>query len=306
MAIRLSIIVPVYNVAPYLRESLDSIAAAIEQCRSRSFEFGVIDVEVLCIDDCSTDGSAEILDEFAATHHSLFVVHHFPENRGVSAARNRGLEVATGEVVMFMDPDDTVGPGWIAALVAGLKDADVAWGGYQRDGVEVLPRDVGARYAGEAAVRRIWRAVFGYRMRNLWKVLLPGGLWRNCGRELGGVWCRAFRREVLAGVRFDERLRLYEDAMFLAKVALRVRRLQIVGDASYRYRNRPDGALAVEGATRLLANKFAMRDVRREIDPMMTHWRGTRVLAFLEVWKLAGWRTALRYWRFEEAPASVM
>ena len=291
-----SIILPVYNVAPWLEACLDSIAAAVGQAVSRG---AAPQVEVLCVDDGSTDGSAQILDAWAARDESPSCRRRVlrQANAGVSAARNRGLAAAAGEIIAFADPDDTVGPDWLVRLLDGLTEADVAWAGCTRAGEALRPADVGAVYAGAAARTRIWRSVFGYRLRDLWKALLPGGLWRRCGRELGSVCWRAFRRETIGDVRFDPRLKLYEDAMFLAKVAPRVRRLRIVDDVSYRYRDRPSGAMTTEIATRRLENKFAMRDVRREIDPQMTQWRGTFLLSFLQVWKEAGFRAAVRYLR---------
>lgn len=90
-----SIIVPVYNVAPYLRECLDSVL-------SQTFT----DWECLCVDDGSTDGSGAILDEYAAKA-PRFRVFHQP-NAGVSAARNLALDNAKGEWVWFVDGDDAI------------------------------------------------------------------------------------------------------------------------------------------------------------------------------------------------------
>ncbi len=92
-----SIIVPVYNVAPYLREALDSVL-------TQTFT----DWECLCVDDGSTDGSGAILDEYAAKD-SRFRVWH-KENGGVSSARNLGLDNAQGEYIGFLDPDDILMP----------------------------------------------------------------------------------------------------------------------------------------------------------------------------------------------------
>lgn len=88
-----SIILPVYNVAQYLRACLDSVLAQT---------FG--NWEIICVDDGSTDGSGTILDEYAARD-SRFRVLHQP-NAGVSAARNRALEVAVGQWLTFLDGDD--------------------------------------------------------------------------------------------------------------------------------------------------------------------------------------------------------
>ena len=90
---KFSIIIPVYNVAPYLRECLDSVLA-------QTFT----DWEAICVDDGSTDDSCAILDEYAAKDVRFRVVHQ--PNRGVSAARNAGLDVAIGEWLAFLDGDD--------------------------------------------------------------------------------------------------------------------------------------------------------------------------------------------------------
>ena len=109
-----SIIIPVYNVAPYLRECLDSVLA-------QTFT----DWEALCIDDGSTDESGSILDEYAAKDSRFRVIHQ--ANAGVSAARNRGLDVALGEWVCLLDSDDLVGCDWLQAIhVAATAGKD--WG----------------------------------------------------------------------------------------------------------------------------------------------------------------------------------
>ena len=92
-----SIIIPVYNVAPYLRECLDSVLAQTFQ-----------DWEAICVDDGSTDDSGAILDEYAAKDTRFRVIHK--ENGGVSAARNLGLSDATGGWVWFVDADDAIHP----------------------------------------------------------------------------------------------------------------------------------------------------------------------------------------------------
>lgn len=94
---KFSIIIPVYNVAPYLRECLDSVL-------KQTFT----DWEAICVDDGSTDGSGAILDEYAAKDKRFRVIHQ--ANAGVSAARNRALEEIKGEWVGFLDADDVWSP----------------------------------------------------------------------------------------------------------------------------------------------------------------------------------------------------
>ena len=110
-----SIIIPVYNVAPYLRECLDSVLA-------QTFT----DWEAICVDDGSTDDSGAILDEYVARDKRFRVIHQ--KNAGVSAARNRALQVALGEWITFLDGDDRFEVGRLAALYGVvLGHGDVDW-----------------------------------------------------------------------------------------------------------------------------------------------------------------------------------
>lgn len=99
-----SVIVPVFNVKPYLAECLDSI---IHQTYT--------DLQIILIDDGSTDGSGAVCDAYAAKDARIRVVHQ--ENRGLSAARNRGIELATGEYLNFVDSDDYLLPDCIETLL---------------------------------------------------------------------------------------------------------------------------------------------------------------------------------------------
>lgn len=92
----ISVIVPIYNVAPYVRKCLDSL-------KNQTMK----EIEVICIDDGSTDGSGEIAEEYKSDEFPIFRVIH-TENHGLAAARNRGLDEARAEWLMFVDSDDWV------------------------------------------------------------------------------------------------------------------------------------------------------------------------------------------------------
>ena len=100
-----SVIVPVYNVEAYLRECLDSVVG-------QTLEFDRI--ELIAIDDGSTDGSGRMLDAYAAR--CAMTVRHEPNSGGAGRPRNVGLDLATGQYVFFLDADDYWGPtrsgGW--------------------------------------------------------------------------------------------------------------------------------------------------------------------------------------------------
>lgn len=103
-----SIIVPVYNVAPYLHECIDSI---VNQTYSN--------LEIILVDDGSTDESGQICDAYAAQDHRIHVIHQ--TNGGVSAARNAGIAVATGEYIGFVDSDDFLDINMYSLLVSHLE-----------------------------------------------------------------------------------------------------------------------------------------------------------------------------------------
>lgn len=106
---RVSIIIPVYNAAPYLEKCLRSVI-------NQTYR----DLEILAIDDGSTDGSAELLDALAAEDSRIRIVHQ--TNQGVSAARNRGLDLATGRYLTFVDGDDYIHPRYIARFMKRMKE----------------------------------------------------------------------------------------------------------------------------------------------------------------------------------------
>lgn len=117
---KISIIIPVYNVEPYLDRCLNSVL-------SQSFT----DFEVLLIDDGSTDASGKICDKYASRDERIRVFHK--ENGGVSSARNVGLKEAKGEWIYFVDADDEVLPDGLQALVDGIRDdVDVVMGNWEK------------------------------------------------------------------------------------------------------------------------------------------------------------------------------
>jgi len=102
--VEVSVIIPVYNVESYLRRCLDSIC-------HQTFQ----DMEIICVNDCSTDGSGIILDEYAATDSRIRVLHN-ATNLKAGMSRNIGLQTASGKYVYFMDSDDYIDSGYLQQL----------------------------------------------------------------------------------------------------------------------------------------------------------------------------------------------
>lgn len=112
---KISIIVPVYNFAPYLRQCLDSLVGQTYR-----------DIEIICADDGSTDESGEILDQYAAEDLRIRALHI--ENSGVPAARNLALDHAAGEYVIFVDGDDWIETNTCETVLAQAAGYDlVMW-----------------------------------------------------------------------------------------------------------------------------------------------------------------------------------
>ncbi len=107
-----SMIVPVYNQAEYVKRCLNSI-------NTQTYPY----IEILCVDDGSTDLSPQILDDYAVKDNRIKVIHQ--ENRGVVSARKTGIECSSGEYIMFVDADDWVEPDMVETLVNEIGDADI-------------------------------------------------------------------------------------------------------------------------------------------------------------------------------------
>jgi|GEM_PF-2345510 len=109
---KVSVILPVYNVGKYLRQSLDSLISQTLK-----------DIEIICIDDGSTDDSYSILEEYKAKDERIKVIHK--SNKGTGAARNDGLRIAKGECIGFVDPDDWVKPDMFERLYNEIKEKNL-------------------------------------------------------------------------------------------------------------------------------------------------------------------------------------
>lgn len=216
-----SVIVPVYNVAPYLGECLDSVLA-------QTFT----DWECLCTDDGSKDGSDLILNAYARRDPRFRIVHQ--PNAGVSVARNRALGRLRGQWVGFVDSDDFVHPGWLAC-VRETSDAYPASGmirfGYRRVAGQ-------ARYA-EAVWENLGRVRDGEVLEGWGRVAI---LWGMCGFFVQF----AIRRDLVCGVWFDRALRVGEDCVWLVETAFAVQSAVSSDFTFYCYRTR-EGSALVQG-----------------------------------------------------------
>lgn len=113
----ISVIVPIFNAAETIHKCFASIQAQTYS-----------NLEIILVDDGSVDNSGAICDEFSLVDDRVRVIHK--KNGGVSSARNAGIDLATGELIMFVDADDWLAPNLCAALLSTMKDTDLVIGGY--------------------------------------------------------------------------------------------------------------------------------------------------------------------------------
>ena len=182
---KVSIIVPVYNVEKYLARCLDSICAQTER-----------DLEILCVNDGSTDASAAILADYAARDSRIKV--QAQPNGGQAVARNAALAEATGDWVMFVDADDWIPP-------------------YAVEGFLTAARESGAR-AVVSADYAIDRMTAARPARFRWTLQRPA-LAKLVGRRKlqSSPWNKLFRRDAIGEKRFIEGI-VFEDWPFLTEV----------------------------------------------------------------------------------------
>lgn len=116
--LKVTVIIPVYNTEKYLKKCLDSV------CNQT-----LKDIEIICVNDCSTDNSLEILEEYARFDNRIKIIN-FKENKGVAIARNLAIEQAKGEYIGFVDSDDFVAADFFEKLYNRAKktNSDIVMG----------------------------------------------------------------------------------------------------------------------------------------------------------------------------------
>lgn len=206
MTALVSVVVPVFNGEPTLRTALASV---LDQRHPR--------IEVIVVDDGSTDSTADIIDEFAEADPRVVAVSQ--RNSGVSAARNRGLTEATGEWIVFLDADDAlIDPLLLTAVVAsGGEDAGIVCFGSSDDPAAVAAVDAQSGAADDPSTPDADDRLPGI-LRGVRDLPLDH---RTVARMIAdesanAVWDKAYSRSVIeaGGVRFVDGIRMGEDLLF--------------------------------------------------------------------------------------------
>ncbi len=257
-----SLVIPCWNSAATLDRCLACVRA--QTCD---------DFEAIFVDDGSTDGTGAMLAAAAAADARIRVITQ--ANRGVSAARNAGLDIARGEFIFFADPDDAFSPRMLEKGIAAMERdaADYCVFPYREkyedeEDFHLVPLKGDCRYDSNAdVVAHYMSRMFGYSAAQVraWYAGVP----LRAHRVQGGVcWC-VYRRALIEGrrVRFDERIALYEDAMFNCEYMLGVARMTCVDEPLYDYILSRRGAVSrLRRGERELTNKFELLRKRKELD----------------------------------------
>lgn len=213
MNLLLSLVVPVYNVAPFLERCLQSLAAQ-----------DLAGMEIVFVDDGSTDACPAILARYAAQHQEMRVIRR--DNGGLSAARNTGLDHIGGEYVAFVDSDDWIEPGYYRRLLdlARAQNLDLAHGNAMY------------HFEGRREDQPIYRD-------DLSTEVMPGRevLRRRLADRtlLHMVWMHLYRRDFIErlGMRFVPRL-IHEDVLWTTRAFLQAQRVAYDPTPGYYYRQR--------------------------------------------------------------------
>lgn len=238
-----SVIIPVYNAAATIGRCLDSL---LEQPHG--------DVEILLVNDGSTDESGEICRRYAQTHSSI--CYFEKEHGGVSSARNLGLEKAAGEYILFVDSDDYVAEDYFAVIrrETERRDPDMLIFGLKCFGARTDIWQTGVFFSEDALEisRFVWNAAHAYLYSNL--------------------MTRTFRREIIRSknLRFDETLLIGEDQTFIFAYTMYIKRMAAIDRVLYHYARENSDSLSRRSRTylaeQLLRVSRLMQEALRQSD----------------------------------------
>lgn len=231
---KISVIIPAYNAEHFLSKTLDSVLAQTH-----------LDLEVIVVNDASSDGTAVLLDRYAALDHRIRVVHK-TKNEHVSCARNDALDLATGDYLLFVDSDDWIEPETCERALSTLEayDADLVMWSYVREvGEDSRPKRIfdGEQIFDADAVReKLYRRMVGAYGEEL---AHPENADALCT-----IWGKLYRRELIEKnhTRFPDirKTGTYEDGLFNLEVLRHVRKAVYLDEYFYHYRRSLDHSLS--------------------------------------------------------------
>ncbi|ADI07783.1 transferase [Streptomyces bingchenggensis BCW-1] len=227
--VKLSVIVPFYNVQTYAPDTLRSLRANARD-----------DFEFILVDDCATDGTPEILERAERDLPGAVYVRH-EQNGGLATARNTGLDASRGEYITFLDGDDWLAPGYYEQLLGAIEELDCDF--LRTDHVQVTGR-----------ARTIQRVPHGLRnvVMNPRDVILPAD--RSTSVDYAYAWAGIYHRRLADQglLHFTHGLRTAEDRPWIWKLHREARSFAVVGLLGVFYRRGVASSLTQIGDVRQL------------------------------------------------------
>lgn len=237
---KVSIIVPVFNTERYLKQCLESLT-------SQSLE----DIEIICVDNGSTDGSLRVLEELQSEDSSIKIVKHFQGKQG--AARNAGLEVATGEYIGFVDSDDYVDTTMFERMYLAASDANA----------DICICNINLFFQNTGAVTR--HLPIDWLSKPILSIEEQPKLYRNltiCNKLFNRLFLRVH------SINFPED-RFHEDQFFVVQAYTLASSISCIPDALYFYRKQREGAVSAnsgKGAFDIFPVMRQMRGFMEQIE----------------------------------------
>ncbi len=216
----ISVIIPVYNVKPYLDDCIQSV---IRQ--------DYTDFECILVDDGSTDGSSEICDQWAQKDNRIRVIHQ--PNGGVSAARNRGLDSAKGEYIAFIDSDDWVDADYLSAMADSLKGKEV----------DLVVSGLSREFVDGSSIRYVpqYSSTFDLDSNHAEDFVML-----NEQSVLYGPYIKLYKNDIIRHhqILFDPQVTYGEDLLFNYLYLEYVRTIACINEIHYHYRTLGSGTLS--------------------------------------------------------------
>ncbi len=233
----ISVIVPIYGIERYVGLCIESI---LNQTYKR--------LEIILVDDGGKDRCPEICDLYKKKDSRIKVIHK--HNGGLVSARKAGLRESNGAYITYVDGDDWIGPGFIEGLytAASTSDADMICAGFTRNlfsksvsSLNYLPSGI---YEGE-------------KLKELWKSMISYGTYYRPGISTY-VWNKLFKRNILLDTQsaVDDRISIGEDGAVTYPALLRCRKVAVIDNVAYHYRQREDSMLKQSSEYSIEARKL--------------------------------------------------
>lgn len=237
----ISVIIPIYNIAPYLDKCISSV---INQTYSN--------LQIILVDDGSTDGSSDICDRYAEQDERIYVIHK--SNGGLVSARKAGIQVATGEYVAYVDGDDWIEPDMLECL----------YNAAQVNGSELV---CAAHYVDINKNSQIVRNKMGqgvYLTQDISREIL----YKGCFFESGitpYIWSKFFRTEIIKEKQclVDEHICVGEDLAVVLPALLSAEKIYILDYAGYHYVQRDTSIMHCRAKSDIMQSKLLLAYLRK-------------------------------------------